>query len=110
MSQPSRRPSSSRRRPGRVPLASSAFRLRLLTLMVAILFSLVGARAIQVQVVSAEAMAAEAAKKMTVGRDVPAQRGTITGRDGQVLAQTEATVNVIADPSMIATNGQGAVG
>lgn len=106
MSQPSRRPSSSRRRPGRVPLASSAFRLRVLTLMVAILFSLVGARAIQVQVVSAEAMAAEAAKKMTVGRDVPAQRGTITGRDGQVLAQTEATVNVIADPSMIATNGK----
>lgn len=115
MSQPSRRPSSGRTSAGRssarrstyrVPLASSAFRLRMLILMVAILFSIVGARAIQIQVVSAEAMAAEAAQKMTVGRDVPAQRGTITGRDGQVLAQTEATVNVIADPSMIATNGK----
>ena len=110
MNRPPRRPSSgrrpSRRRTRRVPLASSAFRLRVLILTVAVLFSIVGARAVQIQVVSAEAMAAEAADKMTVGRDVPAQRGTITGRDGQVLAQTEATVNVIADPSMIATNGK----
>ncbi|MFP5417488.1 MAG: peptidoglycan D,D-transpeptidase FtsI family protein [Actinomycetes bacterium] len=90
----------------RVPLASSAFRLRVLMLTVAILFSLVGARAVQIQVISAKAMAAEAAKDMTVGRNVPAQRGSITGRDGQVLAFTDATVNVIADPSMISTNGK----
>ena len=115
MTQPSpgRRPTGrgSSRRPSagstyRVPLASSAFRLRILMLLVAVLFSIVGARAIQIQVVSADAMASEAADRMTVGRDVPAERGTITGRDGQVLAQTEATVNVIADPTMIATNGK----
>ena len=94
------------RKSGRVPLASTAFRLRVLVLAVAILFSVAAARAIQIQVVSAPAMAAEAAAKMTVARDVPAQRGTITGRDGQVMALTEATVNIIADPSMIATNGK----
>ena len=98
--------SAPRRRTRRMKLAPSAFRVRVLVLAVAILFSVAAARAVQVQVVSAEAMAKEAATKMTVGRDVPAQRGTITGRDGQVLALTEATVNVIADPSMIATNGK----
>ncbi len=107
MSRPAPRPAPTRRRRRRkAKLASSAFRLRVLVLAVAILFSVAAARAVQIQVVSAEAMAAEAAAKMTVGRDVPAQRGTITGRDGQVLALTEATVNVIADPSMIATNGK----
>ncbi|MDO5534092.1 MAG: penicillin-binding protein 2 [Propionibacteriaceae bacterium] len=103
---PARRPRQRRRGVRRIPLAASAFRLRMLGLVVAVMFSIVGARAVQVQVISADAMAAEAAQKMTVGRDVPAQRGTITGRDGQVLAQTESTVNVIADPSMIATNGK----
>lgn len=91
---------------GRARMAATAFRLRVLVLAVAILFSVAAARAVQVQVVSAEAMASEAAQRMTVARDVPAQRGTITGRDGQVLALTEATVNVIADPSMISTNGK----
>lgn len=104
------RPTTPRRKParvsGRARMAATAFRLRVLVLAVAILFSVAAARAVQIQVVSAEAMASEAAQRMTVARDVPAQRGTITGRDGQVLALTEATVNVIADPSMIATNGK----
>ena len=94
------------RRTRRVPLASSAFRVRVLMLAVAILFSIVGARAIQVQVLSADAIAAEAAEKMTVARDVPATRGAITGRDGSVLAFTETTVNVVADPKAISTNGK----
>lgn len=94
------------RRTRRVPLASSAFRLRILILSVAIMFSVLAARAIQIQVVSAETMAVQAAASMTVARDVPAQRGSITGRDGQVLAFTESTVNVVADPTMIATNGK----
>lgn len=108
MSRPpvTRTPGGRPRRTGRVRLASSAFRLRILVLAVAIMFSVLAVRAIQIQVVSAEAMAVQAAASMTVARDVPAQRGSITGRDGQVLALTEATVNVVADPSMIATNGK----
>lgn len=103
---------SSQRRPRarssirRVPLASSAFRLRVLLLALAMMFSLVAARAFQIQVISAKAMASEAAQKMTVARDIPAQRGSILGRDGQVMAATEATINVIADPKMISTNGK----
>lgn len=90
----------------RVRLASSAGRLRVFVLLMAVLFSLVAGRAVQVQVLDAEAMAAEAADKMEVARDLPAVRGSILGRDGQVLAFTETTVNVIADPTMIATNGK----
>lgn len=99
-------PTRRRRRPRRAPLASSAGRLRLLVLLVAILFSVTATRAVQIQVVQAEEMANEAAEKMTVGRDLPAQRGRITGRDGQVLAFTESTVNVVADPKAISTNGR----
>ncbi len=108
MSRPAaRRPPAGRaRRNGRLTLASSAFRVRVLILGVAIMFSVLAARAVQIQVVSAEAMAAQAADDMTVARTVPAQRGSIVGRDGQMLAFTEATVNVVADPSMIATNGK----
>lgn len=89
-----------------MPLASSAGRLRMLVLLVAILFSVAATRAVQIQVVQADEMASEAAQKMTVARDLPAQRGRITGRDGQVLAFTESTVNVIADPKAISTNGR----
>ena len=78
------RPTTPRRKParvsGRARMAATAFRLRVLVLAVAILFSVAAARAVQVQVVSAEAMASEAAQRMAVARDVPAQRGTITGR------------------------------
>ncbi|MFV0452225.1 MAG: peptidoglycan D,D-transpeptidase FtsI family protein [Propioniciclava sp.] len=95
---------SGRRR--RVALAPSAFRLRMLILLVAIAFSAVGARAVQIQVLSAEAMAAQAAERMTVARELPATRGQITDRQGAVLAHTEATVNVVTDPRMISTNGK----
>lgn len=87
-------------------LGSSAVRLRVLVLMLAFVFTIVTGRAFQVQVMNADAMAAEAASKITVARTVPAQRGSITGRDGQVLAATEETVDVTADPRMIAQNGK----
>lgn len=86
--------------------ASTVFRLRLMVVLIAVVFSFVGARAVQIQVFNGRETAAVAADKMTVSRTVPAVRGAITGRDGQVLAQTESTVNVIADPSAIATNGR----
>ena len=81
-------------------------RLRLLFIMLAILFSVTATRAVQIQVVQADEMAAQAAKKMTVGRTLPAMRGQITARDGRVLAFTEATLNVVADPKAISTNGK----
>lgn len=97
---------SSRRRSRRIPLAPSALRVRVLVLLIAIAFTVVSARAVQVQVISAKAMAAQAADQMTVTRKLPAQRGQITDRQGAVLAYTESTVDVVTDPAMISTNGK----
>lgn len=88
------------------PLAASAGRLRVLLLVVAMLFSLCGARAVQVQVLDPGGIADEAARQYLVTRPIEAERGTITDRNAQVMAFTEATVNIIADPGMIASNGK----
>lgn len=89
-----------------LPLAPTLGRLRVMLIAVAVVFSLAAGRAVQVQAVDADAVAAEAAKEITVTRKLPAFRGHITDRNGEVLAFTEATVTVIADPDMIRTNGK----
>ncbi len=99
------------KRPGpkrwsRLPLASSMKRLRVMLIAIAVVFSVAAGRAVQVQAVDADAVALEAAKEITVTRKLPAFRGEITDRNGEVLAYTEATVTVIADPDMIRTNGK----
>jgi cell division protein FtsI (penicillin-binding protein 3) len=94
------------RRWNRLPLASSMGRLRVMLIAIAVIFSVAAGRAVQVQAVDADAVAAEAAKEITVTRKLPAFRGEITDRNGEVLAYTEATVTVIADPDMIRTNGK----
>lgn len=90
----------------RWPLAASAGRLRVLVLVLAVMFSVCGARAVQVQVLDPNGIAQEAAQQMQVTRSIEAERGTIYDRNGQVMAFTEDTVNIIADPAMIASNGK----
>jgi len=75
-------------------------------ILVAVVFSLAAGRAVQVQAVEADATAAQAVKAMTVTHTLQASRGTITDRDGEVLAYSSATVNIVADPQMIMTNGK----
>lgn len=89
-----------------LPLAPTLGRLRVMLIVVAVVFSLAAGRAVQVQAVDADAVAAEAAREITVTRKLPAFRGQITDRNGEVLAFTEATVTVVADPDMIRTNGK----
>jgi cell division protein FtsI (penicillin-binding protein 3) len=36
---------------------------------------------------------------------IPATRGTVTDRNGQVIAESIAAVNITADPTIVATNG-----
>ena len=104
---PAPRPRPAGPRPwSRLPLASSMGRLRVMLIAIAVIFSVAAGRAVQVQAVDADAVAAEAANEITVTRKLPAFRGEITDRNGEVLAYTEATVTVIADPEMIRTNGK----
>lgn len=90
----------------RWPLAPSVGRLRMLLLVIAMVFSLCAGRALQIQAFDASAYAAEAADQMTVSKPLYAVRGSITDRFGDVLAYTEPTVMVVADPMMIMTNGK----
>lgn len=98
-----------RRRAGHVtklPVGKPQARVRIMLVVMAFLFSLLAGRALQVQALDAEANAAEAAKQMTVARDLPAVRGQITDSSGLVLAYTESAVNVIGNPDTIADNGK----
>ena len=90
----------------RLPLAHSVRRVRALLIAVAVIFSLAAGRAVQVQAIDATNVAAEAAQQITVVRDLPAFRGEITDRNGEVLAMTADTVKVVANAKAIATNGR----
>jgi cell division protein FtsI (penicillin-binding protein 3) len=100
-------PGRKRRSRLKLPLSRSVGRVRSLLIVVAVVFSLAAGRAVQVQAIDATNVAAEAADQMTVSHVLPAFRGTITDRNGEVLAQTQDTVKVIADARMIRTNGRG---
>ncbi len=91
----------------RLPMARPVGRLRVLLIIVAVVFSLAAGRAVQVQAIDASNVAAEAADQMTVSHVLPAFRGTITDRNGEVLAETEDTVKITADAKLIRTNGRG---
>lgn len=97
---------SRRRKVTRWPLSPSAGRLRVLLILIAVIFSMAAGRALQIQAIDAEAYASAAADQITVARPIPAFRGEISDRNGEILAYTEATVTVISDPEMIRTNGK----
>ncbi len=71
----------------------------------ALIIVLCGGRAFQLQAIDAEAFADEAATKMQSASTLPATRGTITDRNGAVLAATEPAMRIIADPDQVVTNG-----
>jgi len=103
---PARKAPTRKRRRIRMPLARSVRRVRALLIVVAVVFSLAAGRAVQVQAIDATTVAQEAADQITVTRDLPAFRGEIVDRNGEVLAMTADTVKVMVDAKMIATNGR----
>ena len=90
----------------KLPLAGSAGRVRGLLIVVAVVFSLAAGRAVQVQAIDASSVAEQAADQMTVSHVLPALRGAILDRNGDVLAETQGTVRIMADAKMIRTNGR----
>ncbi len=73
--------------------------------IVALVLALCGGRAFQLQAIDAEAFAEQAAGKMQSSTTLPAARGTITDRNGVVLAATEPAVRIVVDPDQVMTNG-----
>ncbi len=88
-----------------VKLGKAHTRFGVFLVVVTLMLGVAGARAFQLQALDPQAFAAEAAKKMQISRDIPAQRGAILDRNGVVLAETEPGFMIFVDPDMIKTNG-----
>ncbi|MEO7587267.1 MAG: penicillin-binding protein 2 [Arachnia sp.] len=73
--------------------------------VVALFVTVCVGRAFQLQAIDAHAFAAEASTKMLSTRDLPATRGSITDRNGVVLAATEPAMRITVDPDMVNSNG-----
>jgi len=106
MSAPARTRGKSRRAtPAWLRVKLGAPRRRFAVLLVAFVLVAVGltGRCIWIQGLDPSGTAAAALKPQT--QSLPATRGTITDRNGQVLAESDPAVNITADPTMVATNG-----
>lgn len=88
-----------------MPVARTAPRIRIYLVIVSLLVGVCVVRAFQLQAFDSQAFAAEAARKMQSTRELPATRGTITDRNGVVLAATEPAMLISVDPDMVMTNG-----
>ncbi|WP_432559191.1 peptidoglycan D,D-transpeptidase FtsI family protein [Granulicoccus sp. GXG6511] len=84
-----------------MPLANSTQRLRVMLLVLGIVASVCAGRLVQIQGLDAPAYAATASKQLTRSVPIAATRGTITDRDGVVLAVTSPAVMITADPTLI---------
>ncbi|HSN12480.1 MAG TPA: penicillin-binding protein 2 [Propionibacteriaceae bacterium] len=89
-----------------MPLGSPKRRLQVALVVLGLLATLLASRAIVVQGLDSAANAAKAAALMSVSRTLVANRGTITDRNGEVLASSQPAVTIVADPTQIATNGK----
>ena len=93
------------RRSWQLAVGRSSLRIRTAMVIGALVIALCGGRAFQLQAIDAEAFAEEAANKMQSSTTLPAARGTITDRNGVVLAATEPAVKIVVDPDQVMTNG-----
>lgn len=93
-------PPPPRRAPRRMPLASSPRRLHAVLIIIAVGLSLCGGRLLQLQGFDSSAYAATSAGLLTRKLPLLPSRGTITDRNGEVLASTQPAVAVTADPKL----------
>lgn len=82
-------------------LASSHKRLRIGTVLVLLVFVVIGGRLVELQVTDAAAYAAAALDQRLYEEVLPAERGSILDRDGNALAFSADARYVYADPEMI---------
>lgn len=92
------------RRGWRLNIGRSSIRIRAFMLVMAMVVVVVLGRAVQLQALDAQALAATAAKQSQRVRDLEPTRGEITDRNGVVLAASEPTVIVSLDPWLVRNN------
>lgn len=93
---------TSRSRAGRLRLGGSRRRLRVIGIVLAVVFTLFTGRLVQLQAVDASEYGAKIAKSENRFTKVklPAERGAIVDRHGDVLADTVDGYDITADPLM----------
>ncbi|MDR1213377.1 MAG: penicillin-binding protein 2 [Propionibacteriaceae bacterium] len=67
--------------------------------------ALLAARSVQVQGIDSQSNAQAALAEMVRQPLIPATRGAITDRNGEILAVSEPAVTITADPNIVVTNG-----
>ncbi|MER5865640.1 penicillin-binding protein 2 [Kitasatospora sp. NPDC002040] len=103
--EPPRRPAPRRPQPGPPPvrtikLGDPRRRLRLVTVALALVFSVFAGRLIQLQLLDSDALAAAAGANQYTEAVLSADRGSITSSDGFALATTVDAYDITADPSL----------
>ncbi|GAA3861039.1 peptidoglycan D,D-transpeptidase FtsI family protein [Tessaracoccus defluvii] len=88
-----------------MPIGETRLRIRVFSILAAVAMVIVGGKAVFLQGIDSSAYAATAAEKMRYTQDLAAARGTITDRNGVVLATTEPAMIVSIDPKIVRTNG-----
>ncbi|MCW2814824.1 MAG: peptidoglycan synthetase FtsI [Nocardioides sp.] len=99
---PARPPARKSSRPTTLRRGSSALRLRVGFVFIAMVLSLFAARLVQLQGVDPGQYAAMAAAEGEISVVLPAERGDIVDRNGQPLADSIDGLMVVADPSLTA--------
>jgi cell division protein FtsI (penicillin-binding protein 3) len=93
------------RKPKRVPrLAEPARRLRVATVIVLVMFTIVAGRLVALQLTDAGQIARQGLHDRLASEVLFAPRGAILDRSGHVLAQSVAARYVYADPSLVPAN------
>ncbi len=83
------------------PLRMAQGRLRATLLLVAILFVTFFLRLVDVQAVNAQEYAERATRELTKTAKLPAPRGEITDRNGNVLARSIESIDLVVDQTLI---------
>lgn len=83
------------------PLRLAQGRLRVTLFLIALLFATFFLRLIDVQAVNAKAYADRATRELTRTAQLPAPRGEITDRNGNVLARSIEAIDLVVDQTLV---------
>lgn len=94
-------------RPRALRLAEPKRRLRVITVVMSLVFSVFAGRLVQLQLLDSDALAADANTNRYLNIPITAERGSITSSDGVALAATVDAYDITADPAMFTPEATG---
>ncbi|WP_327676367.1 peptidoglycan D,D-transpeptidase FtsI family protein [Kitasatospora sp. NBC_00458] len=101
------RPPQRRPQPRGIRLADPRRRLRVITIVLSVVFSIFAGRLVQLQLLDSDALAADANTNRYLNIPITAERGSITSSDGVALATTVDAYDITADPAMFTPEATG---